>query len=103
VKLTKIDCLKVVAAFLAITTLIILAARDGGSTASAFTIGLVVFGLGLVVAMVCIPLIVASVTFDQFMIRNGAVDTAWYWFDSDSPGLAALKAQVKANNLNQKT
>jgi ABC-type glycerol-3-phosphate transport system substrate-binding protein len=93
----KINCLKAVAAFLSITALIVVAAKDGGSTASSLKIGFVALGIALTVAIVCIPLIAASATFDQFMIRNGAVDIKWYAFASDPPGLAALKAQIKAN------
>jgi hypothetical protein len=98
VKLTpeiKVNLIKGVVAFLIITGVIVLAARDGGSTTSSLKIGFIFLGSIFLVAMIAIPMIVADATFSQFLIRNGAVDTKWLMFDSDPPGLAALREQVK--------
>ncbi len=93
----KVNLIKAFLAFLIITGIIVLAARDVGSTASSLMIALIFLGLVIFATIVAIPMIIADATFSQFLLRNGAVDTQMLMFNADPPGLAALKDQVKAN------
>jgi hypothetical protein len=97
----KVNIFKGVVAFLSMTALIVWAARDGGSNASALKIGLIFLAISIAAALICIPLIWANATFNQFLIRNGAVDTKWYMFDSDPSGLAALRHQLNPTKVNK--
>lgn len=39
---------------------------------------------------------VLSLTFNQFIIRHGGTDAAWFWFKSEPPGLERQREQLKA-------
>lgn len=45
-----------------------------------------------------IALAVVSLTFNQFILRNGGTDAAWFWFKSEPPGLEKQRAQLKVQN-----
>ena len=55
-------------------------------------IGAVVLFLLLVVASV------VALTFNQFILRHGGTDPAWFWFKSEPPGLEKLRAQLNAQD-----
>jgi hypothetical protein len=39
---------------------------------------------------------VLSLTFNQFILRHGGTDAAWFWFKSEPPGLERQREQLKA-------
>ncbi|OYU46023.1 MAG: hypothetical protein CFE44_04405 [Burkholderiales bacterium PBB4] len=48
------------------------------------------FGLFLVLVV----LTVLSLTFSQFILRNGGTDAQWFWFSSEPKGLVQLREQA---------
>ena len=39
---------------------------------------------------------ILSLTFNQFIIRHGGTDAAWFWFKAEPPGLQRQREQLKA-------
>ena len=39
---------------------------------------------------------VVSLTFNQFILRHGGTDAAWFWFKGEPPGLERLREQLKS-------
>ena len=52
-------------------------------------VGAAVFLVLLVLALI------ASLTLNQFILRNGGTDTQWFWFPSEPKGLQQLRADAK--------
>lgn len=46
------------------------------------------------VALVFVAIL--SLTFNQFILRHGGTDAAWFWFKSEPPGLERQREQLKA-------
>lgn len=41
---------------------------------------------------------VVSLTFNQFILRHGGTDAAWFWFKAEPPGLEKQREQLKRQN-----
>ncbi len=39
-----------------------------------------------------------TLTFNQFILRHGGTDAAWFWFKAEPPGLERQREQLKAQN-----
>lgn len=52
-------------------------------------------GVGLVIAIACMAAMGQG--FNQFMLRNGATDPQWFYFNSEPKGLAAMREQMRSN------
>lgn len=39
---------------------------------------------------------IVTLTFNQFILRHGGTDTAWFWFKAEPPGLERQREQLKA-------
>ena len=50
-----------------------------------------VVGAGVLAALVVVVL--ARLALSQMLLRNGATDAAWFWFQSEPKGLAALRGK----------
>jgi hypothetical protein len=51
--------------------------------------------LGAAVLLALLVLLaVATLTFQQFILRHGATDTQWFWFSSEPRGLVQLRQQA---------
>ncbi|HEY9103487.1 hypothetical protein [Chitinimonas sp.] len=57
---------------------------------------LLFYSMGALLALVgcAMLLLVLSLTFRQYLLRKGASDTQWLWFDGEPRGLARLRRIV---------
>ena len=56
----------------------------------------VIWAAVMFVALIFVAIL--SLTFNQFIIRHGGTDAAWFWFKSEPPGLERQREQLKAKN-----
>lgn len=61
------------------------------------TIFIVVIGLLAVVVLGTL----VSLTFSQFILRQGGTDAQWFWFSSEPEGLVKLRREAAAQTLEQ--
>ena len=63
------------------------------------TLKFVVLGLaacvGVVLAIACVAAVGQG--FNQFMLRNGATDPTWFYFNNEPKGLVAMREQMRSN------
>jgi hypothetical protein len=85
-------------ALLAIAFLCVLAGVAGSQIAPQVPLQTVLLYCAAGAGVLFVALVlVASVTlmFNQFIIRNGGTDPAWFWFKAEPPGLERQRAQMK--------
>lgn len=63
------------------------------------TLKFVLLGLAACVGVVLVIVSMAAIGqgFNQFMLRNGATDPQWFYFNSEPKGLAAMREQMRSN------
>ena len=63
------------------------------------TLKFVVLGLAACVGLVLVVVCMAAVgqSFNQFMLRNGATDPQWFYFNSEPKGLVEMREQMRLN------
>ena len=52
----------------------------------------------VIVFAVLIVAAAVTLTFNQFILRHGGTDAAWFWFKAEPPGLERQRALLKEQN-----
>lgn len=88
-----------VKALLAIVMLTALAGVAGSQIAPHVPLQTVLLYCAIGAAILFATLIfvaILTLTFNQFILRHGGTDPAWFWFKAEPPGLEKQRAQLKA-------
>ena len=83
--------LKVVLAAVLVTTLLTFAAHQFLPTVGWLELAAGSLAAWLAAMAVAIVLVLLYMTFLQFLLRKGAIDTQWLWFGRDPAGLEAYR------------
>ena len=86
-------------ALLAIALLSALAGVAGSQIAPQVPLQTVLLYCAIGAALLFAALVLVAIvtlTFNQFILRSGGTDPAWFWFKAEPPGLAAQRARLKA-------
>lgn len=88
-------------ALLAIVLLSALAGVAGAQIAPHVPLQTVLLYCAIGAALLFAALVLAAMvtlTFNQFILRSGVTDPAWFWFKAEPPGLERQRKQLKAQN-----
>lgn len=88
-------------ALLAIALLSALAGVAGSQIAPQVPLQTVLLYCALGAAILLAALVLATIvtlTFNQFILRNGGTDPTWFWFKAEPPGLVEQRARLKAHS-----
>ena len=63
------------------------------------TLKFVVLGLAACIGVVLVVVCMAAVgqSFNQFMLRHGATDAQWFYFNSEPKGLVQMREQMRSD------
>jgi hypothetical protein len=55
------------------------------------------FGVAIVFTILVVAVVQGGM-WNQFILRHGGTDPAWFWFKGEPPGLERLREQLKEQN-----
>ncbi len=86
---------KLIVALVLLVAVVVVAAQDLAPNIAYAKLFAFIFIGFVALTVILVGLIWIYFNIDQWVLRKGGTDTAWFWFSSETKGLMALRERLK--------